>query len=165
MATTILIGIGANLPNAVGRTPPDTCRWAAARLDGLCGCRLRGLSRWYRTLPVPASDQPPFVNGVAHLSGNVRPAELLLALHRLEAEAGRVRGAANAARVLDLDLIGMDSLVSQGAVMLPHPRATTRAFVLAPLHDVAPGWLHPELGVTALTLLTGIVMGGVHPLV
>ena len=162
MFSTILIGLGANLPDGTGRTPLETCRWAAARLDGLCGCRLRGLSRWYGTAPVPASDQPWFVNGVAHLAGDVDPHRLLLALHALEAEAGRVRGTVNAARVLDLDLIGMDAVVLSGPVVLPHPRAADRAFVLAPVCDVAPGWSHPGLRRSARELLAALPDGGVQ---
>ena len=164
MFSTILIGFGANLPDGSGRAPLETCRRAAAQLDGLCGCRLRGLSRWYETAPVPVSDQPWFVNGVAHLSGAVDPHRLLLALHQIEAEAGRVRGAVNAPRVLDLDLIGMDAVELDGPVMLPHPRAASRAFVLAPVCDVAPGWRHPGLKQSARQLLAALPNNGVHSL-
>lgn len=163
MFSTILIGLGANLPGA-GRAPLETCRWAAARLDGLCGCRLLGLSRWYETAPVPASDQPWFVNGVAHLSGAVDPHRLLLALHELEAEAGRMRGAVNAPRVLDLDLIGMDAVMLDGPVVLPHPRAADRAFVLAPACDVAPDWRHPGLRQSARELLAALPNNGLRSL-
>lgn len=166
MLATILVAIGANLPDAGGRPPLGTCRWAVAQLDGLCGCRLRGLSRWYETVPVPASDQPLFVNGVAHLSGAVEPHDLLAALHRLEAAAGRARGVANAARVLDLDLIGMDDLcVASTQLVLPHLRAAQRAFVLAPLCDVAPCWLHPVERRLARDLLADLPAIGAHPLV
>ena len=166
MFATILVAIGANLPDAAGRSPLGTCRWAAAQLDGLCGCRLHGLSRWYETVPVPASDQPLFVNGVAHLSGTVEPDHLLAALHRLEAVAGRVRGLANAARVLDLDLIGMDGLcVASPRLVLPHLRAAQRTFVLAPLCDVAPYWRHPAERRLARDLLADLSAIGTHALV
>ena len=166
MFATILVAVGANLPDAAGRSPLDTCRWAAAQLDGLCGCRLRGLSRWYETVPVPASDQPLFVNGVAHLSGVVDPNGLLAALHRLEAVAGRVRGVVDAARVLDLDLIGMDNLCLAGPqLVLPHLRAAQRAFVLAPLCDVTPRWFHPVERMLAQDLLANVDKSGTRPLV
>src|SRR5579863_9458008 len=115
----ILIGIGADIPRADGRSPLDTARWAAARLDALPGLRLRALSRWYLTEPVPPSGQPPYVNAVAHLAvapdaPEPDPAALLVRLQALEAEAGRVRGERNAARPLDLDIVAM----GEGGAML-----------------------------------------------
>lgn len=161
----LLIGIGANLPGPGGALPLATARWAAARLDALPGLRLSALSRWYRTAPVPPSGQPPYVNAIALLRGESTaaepgPAELLRWLLALEAEAGRVRGESNAARTLDLDIIAMGAA---GALVrttpdpiLPHPRAHLRAFVLMPMLDVAPGWVHPVLHRSAGDLLTGL---------
>ncbi|MGH7210174.1 MAG: 2-amino-4-hydroxy-6-hydroxymethyldihydropteridine diphosphokinase [Acetobacteraceae bacterium] len=151
----ILIAIGANLPAPDGASPLATCRRAAVALDGLPGSRLRGLSRWWRTAPVPASDQPDYVNGVALLTGGADPAALLTALHGIEAAFGRIRGEPNAARTLDLDLIAMDAVVrALPDPVLPHPRAHERAFVLAPLAEVAPDWVHPGLDLSIGALLT-----------
>ena len=152
---TVLVGIGANLPDASGRDALGTCRWAAARLAELPGLRLAGLSRWFRTRPVPVSDQPDYVNGVAQLSGAVAdPVTLLLALQAIEAAAGRVRSVPNAARTLDLDIVAIDSLVRRAPdPVVPHPRMHERTFVLAPLCDLMPGWRHPLLGMTAAELL------------
>ena len=153
----ILVAIGANLPAADGGAPLDTCRAAASALDGLLGLRLRRVSRWYESAPVPPSDQPLYVNGAARLDGEADPAALLAALHAIEARAGRVRGALDAARALDLDLVAVGGLVRAAPdPVLPHPRAHLRAFVLAPLRDVAPGWRHPVLGRTAADLLAGL---------
>ncbi len=143
----ILIAIGANL-SFEGRSPVDTCRWAAAALDRLPGVRLRGLSSWYQTAPEPPSDQPDYINGVAHLLGEMSPEELLTRLREVEAMAGRVRGTPNAARTLDLDIVAMGGLVRDAPdPVLPHPRTHLRGFVLWPLRDVAPDWVHPRLGV------------------
>ncbi len=143
----ILIGIGANLPAPDGAPPLVSCRRAAVALDALPGLRLRGLSRWWRSAPVPISNQPDYVNGVALLAGHADPAELLAALHAIEARFGRRRPMLNAARTLDLDLIAIGGLVRQAPdPILPHPRAHLRGFVLAPLAEVAPGWIHPCLG-------------------
>lgn len=143
----ILVAIGANLAGPGGQPPLATCRDAAAALDRLPGLRLRALSRWYVTAPIPASDQPDYVNGVAHLQGIADPVELLAALQAIEAVAGRRLGARNAARSLDLDIIAIDGMVRDYPdLVLPHPRAHERAFVLLPLGDVAPGWVHPRLG-------------------
>ena len=147
----ILVAIGANLPDPSGRPALATCLWAVGRLAGLAP--IEAVSRWYRTAPVPASDQPDYINGVVRLHGSGHPHALLAALHAIEAEAGRLRGALNAARPLDLDLLAVDDLVIEDAVILPHPRLAQRAFVLAPLCDVAAQWTHPVLRQTAATLL------------
>ena len=161
----ILIGIGANLPGPDGASPLETCRRAAIALDRLPGLRLRGLSRWFRSAPIPAAAQPDFVNGVAHLEGDIDPAALLAALHDMEAAAGRVRGLPNAARVLDLDIIAMGDLVRQAPdPVLPHPRAHLRAFVLLPLLDVAPVWMHPLLHRDAHALLADLPAQDITPL-
>ena len=149
----ILIAIGANLPDALGRPPAVTCSAAVVALSELPGLRLEAVSRWYATAPVPASDQPDFVNGIARLSGTAAPEWLLARLHAIEAAVGRVRSVADAARPLDLDLIAMGGLMRDAAPILPHPRAHLRRFVLEPLCDVAPDWVHPRLRRTAADLL------------
>jgi 2-amino-4-hydroxy-6-hydroxymethyldihydropteridine diphosphokinase len=104
-------------------------------------------SRWYLTAPVPRSDQPDFVNGVIAASTTAEPTDLLTLLHRVEETFGRVRSVPNAARPVDLDLLDYNGLLRDGEPpILPHPRLHQRAFVLYPLRDVAPGWVHPRLG-------------------
>ncbi len=105
-------------------------------------------SRWYTSAPVPPSDQPWFVNGVALVATGLGPANLLATLHRIENEFGRVRRVRNEARVIDLDLLAYGDLVlGEGeGLVLPHPRLRTRAFVLLPLAEVAPDWRHPVSG-------------------
>ena len=157
MFKTILVAIGANLASAGGRTPLETCQWAAGQLGQLPGLELRRVSRWFATQPVPASDQPRFVNGAAWLSGTVEPCRLLEMTQAIEAEAGRVRGVPNAARTLDLDLLAMDDRVMAGPqLVLPHPRMQDRAFVLAPLQDIRPDWMHPVLHVSVSTMLAAV---------
>jgi 2-amino-4-hydroxy-6-hydroxymethyldihydropteridine diphosphokinase len=153
----ILVAIGANLPGPRGEAPLLACRAAAEALRGLPGLRLVSLSRWYETAPVPPSGQPNYVNGIARLEGAADPAWLLARLHGIERAGGRVRGAPNAARTLDLDLIDIDGLRRDAPdPVLPHPRAHERAFVLLPLADVAPGWVHPALGRTVADLIASL---------
>lgn len=165
MFQTILVAIGANLPAADGTSPLATCQCAVGKLAAIPGLRLRRASRWFATRPIPASDQPDFVNGVAWLSGITDPADLLAALHGIEAAAGRVRTGPNGARTLDLDLLAMDGvIVSTQALTLPHPRLQDRAFVLRPLLDVLPGWRHPVSGRTVEGLLGDVSGQVIEPL-
>ncbi len=153
----ILVALGANLPGPDGTSPLQACRTAAVALDSLPGLRLVGLSRWFRTAPVPPSGQPDYVNAVARLRGEADPGALLAALQAIEARAGRVRSAPDAARTLDLDIIAMGPAGGLCRTapdpVLPHPRAHLRGFVLAPLLDVAPDWVHPILHRPAAALL------------
>jgi 2-amino-4-hydroxy-6-hydroxymethyldihydropteridine diphosphokinase len=164
----ILIGIGSNLPDADGASPLATCRAAAAALDAIPGLRLVGLSRWFRTAPMPPSGQPDYTNGVARLRGTADPATLLAHLQAIEARAGRRRTERDAARILDLDILAMGPLGGLRRTapdpVLPHPRAHLRGFVLAPLLDVAPDWVHPVLRCPAAALLAGLPPQDVAPL-
>lgn len=154
----ILIGIGGNLPSAAGG-PAATCQ---AALDRLVEGELRLLARspWYESAPVPASDQPWFVNGVVRVETELGPEALLARLHAIEAEFGRARTEVNAARPLDLDLLAYGDLVRAGpGPVLPHPRMHSRAFVLLPLRDVAPHWTHPATGLSVDALIAGLAPG------
>ena len=169
----ILIGIGSNLPGPDGASPLSTAQRAAVRLEALPGLQLRAVSRWYQTQPVPPSGQPPYVNAIAALevepgAQEPGPATLLEWLQAMEAEAGRVRSEPNAPRTLDLDIIAMGRggamVRSAPDPVLPHPRAHQRAFVLMPLLDVAPGWVHPVLRRSAINLLGELPPQGVRVL-
>ncbi|WP_183479682.1 2-amino-4-hydroxy-6-hydroxymethyldihydropteridine diphosphokinase [Komagataeibacter kakiaceti] len=143
----ILIAVGANLPRESGETAAETCLWAVDQLACIDGLSIIAVSDWYESAPVPPSGQPPYVNGVVRLSGQVDPAWLLARLHAIEAAAGRRRTVANAARPLDLDIIAMGDLVRASPdPVVPHPRAIQRAFVLLPLRDVMPDWRDPVTG-------------------
>ena len=152
----ILIGLGANLPNPAGGGPRDTCEAALVALTA-AGATVVRRSRWYRSAPVPPSDQPWFINGVAALESDLGPAALLGLLQQIEERFGRRRSTPNAARTLDLDLLAYrDVVVVDEHLRLPHPRLRERAFVLVPLGDICPGWRHPETGERVESLIAAL---------
>lgn len=151
----ILVGLGANLPGAAG-APASTIEAALAALNQ-GPCRVIARSRLYESPPWPQpSTQPWYVNAAARIDTALDPEKLLAHLHAIEREFGRVRGARNEARTLDLDLLDYDGLVRSGDPTLPHPRLADRAFVLFPLRDLAPDWRHPVDGRTVSELATAL---------
>lgn len=148
----VLIGIGANLSSKRFGLPQDACEAALAALNEMPGVRVTAQSRWFESQPVPISDQPWFINGVAEVETRLSPQALLDALHTIEATFGRVRTVQNAPRVLDLDLLAYGDVVmiddEKGGAEIPHPRLSGRAFVLLPIGDIAPLWVHPHSGRT-----------------
>ncbi len=149
----ILIGLGGNLDSAQYGAPRRTLAAALAELDAE-GVRIARRSGWYRSEPVPRSDQPWFVNAVAAAAADLGAEELLAVLQAIETRFGRIRGEPDAARVLDLDLLDHHGQVlDTPSLVLPHPRLHGRRFVLVPLVEIAPNWRHPRLGLTAGQLL------------
>ena len=152
----ILVAIGTNLAADGYNSPLATCEAAISALEDLPDIEVLAVSRWYESEPVPASDQPWFVNGVVQLETGLDQKALLASLHRLEADFGRIRRTPNEARPLDLDILDYNGLAEPGdtetgAPTLPHPRMAERAFVLMPLRDLlheagATDWRHPTTG-------------------
>lgn len=142
----IFIGLGANLPSPRFGPPRETLAAAVAALPRH-GVRPLRQSRWYRSAPVPASDQPWFANAVVAVATELAPADLLAALHEIEHAFGRRRARSLQARAIDLDLLDHGGRVEAGrSLVLPHPRMHERAFVMLPLREVAPDWVHPVSG-------------------
>ena len=140
----IFIGIGSNIA-AMGLVSPEATIRAAIDLLDDFGITLVKLSKFYLTSPVPASNQPWFVNCVAQIETFLSPFECMANLHRLECAFQRVRSVPNASRTLDLDLLDYNGLVigNQGTLRLPHPSINERAFVLFPLSDICSNWVSP----------------------
>ena len=140
---------------------------------GACGLDLVAISPWFESEPVPPSDQPWFVNGVALASTLLTADEVLRRLHEIEAELGRLRRERWEARVVDLDLLDYGGEIvpdrdawqaiadgdprADHGLALPHPRMHDRRFVLFPLACVAPEWRHPVFGVSVDELIEAAV--------
>lgn len=155
----ILIAIGSNLAAPALAGPRETAAAGLAALPQI-GAAIDKSSGWYESQPVPASDQPWYVNGVARVATDLPPEGLLDEMLALEARFGRTRGERNAARTLDLDLLDYNGLVCRSArLILPHPRLHERRFVLAPLCEIAPRWRHVGLGLSARELLARLPPG------
>lgn len=108
----------------------------------------------YETEPWGITDQPAFLNQVLELRTTLPPEELLRIVLNIEHELGRVRYERWGARIIDIDLLYFGHIVLDGArLTLPHPRIQDRRFVLAPLAEVAPDFMHPVLNKTSLALL------------
>ena len=141
------VGIGANLGDARANV-----RDALARLDAQPGCRLLAASSLWRTAPVDSSGDD-YINAVAEVETDLAPHALLAALQAIELAHGRERPYRNAPRTLDLDLLlyGAESIAAPDLVV-PHPRMHERAFVLAPLLEIAPDAAIPGIGRAAAFL-------------
>ena len=157
----IYVGLGTNLPLS------NQKQGAQVLKDALQEMRARSLhvaqvSRFFRSEPVPISDQDWYVNAVAEIQTSLSPVEVLAILHEIEADFGRVRTVRNAARTLDLDLLAFGDLIrpEEGpAPHVPHPRMTQRAFVLLPLYDIAPQWCDPVTGASLSELIKNLPKG------
>jgi 2-amino-4-hydroxy-6-hydroxymethyldihydropteridine diphosphokinase len=146
------IGIGANLGDARANVLD-----AIERLARLPGARLVQASSLYRTAPIDSSGDD-YVNAVAALDTTLDAHALLQALFAIEQAHGRERPYRNAPRTLDLDLLlyGDETIIDPPTLIVPHPRMHERAFVLAPLAEVAPDLVIPGRGaVTALLATLG----------
>ncbi len=128
------IGFGTNLGNRM-----EQIELALEAIKLLPNTALLSCSPIYETKPWGYVDQPNFLNGVAEIETDLSPALFLGALLGIEAAMGRIRTIKNGPRVIDLDLLLYDNVVSNTEeLILPHPRMLERAFVLKPLIDLLP---------------------------
>ncbi len=154
----VILAIGGNL---AGDYPSlEALLEAALFAFPRAGVRLVRRSGWWRSAAWPDPTLPPYLNAAAIVETEHPPRELLGALQGLEVSFGRNRGAANAPRTLDLDLIAYGrQVIAEPGLTLPHPRAHERRFVMGPLAEIAPEWAHPTLGKTAAELAAEAKVG------
>lgn len=143
---------------------------ALASLNQIPGVSLQSRASIYLTAPVYLTPPigvpyPDYLNCCALFKTHLSPEEMLRTLLKIEADFGRVRRERWGPRLLDLDLLLFDSLVlNTPTLQLPHPRMHERAFVLAPLAEIAPDWIEPISGKTISELLQAVDCSGVQRL-
>jgi len=144
------VALGCNLPGAY--TSREALLEAALAAFASEGLEVVRRSAWWTSAAWPDPAAPAYLNGVAVVETVLDPAETLVALHRIESAFDRARGERNAPRTLDLDLVAYGRRVIVDELLLPHPRAHERLFVMGPLAEIAPDWRHPVSGDTAARL-------------
>jgi 2-amino-4-hydroxy-6-hydroxymethyldihydropteridine diphosphokinase len=110
--------------------------------------KVKKVSSLYETEPLGVQDQPGFLNAVVLFETFLEPRALLKGLKRIEKNLGRFSGGPRwGPRVVDLDILSFDDLIlSEEGLTIPHPEMERRRFVLEPLSEIAPGWVHPVSG-------------------
>lgn len=146
----VFVGIGSNMGD-----PACNCRNAIDFVSRLPETRLLKKSSLYRTEPVGVCDQPWFINGVVEVRTGLDPELLLELLLDIESRMGRVRDRRWGPRVIDLDLLAYgQEIIRTEKLVIPHPELHKRKFVLVPLYEIAPFWVHPVYGISAGGLLS-----------
>lgn len=154
----VVVALGSNLagdyPSSEALLEAALARFPGAQLPILA------VSAWWRSAAWPDPNGPEYRNGVALVEATKGPEAVLEALFSIEQAFERTRGPRNAPRTLDLDLIAHGRrVIASPTLSLPHPRAHERRFVMGPLAEIAPAWVHPIRGKTAAELAAEAPVG------
>ena len=143
----VYLGLGSNLGDRDAHLAE-----ALARLGMIA--IVERVSSVYDTAPLHNTDQPRFHNLVCAATTDLDPLPLLRAIKAIEREMGREQGPRYGPRIIDIDILLYDQLVLRSPELtVPHARLPERAFVLAPLAEIAPTLAHPQLGASIADLL------------
>ena len=152
----VFIALGTNLGDR-----QDNLRLARDTLSPQI--KIHKCSSIYQTPPWGYEEQPEFLNQVLEVQTALEPLPLLDALKAVEAQMGRLQTFRYGPRLIDLDILFYGQrILETERLTLPHPRLHERAFVLVPLHEIAPDFIHPVLNETITTLLDKVDTEGVE---
>ena len=144
----VFLLLGSNLGDR-----PQVLAAAREMIAGQAGS-IVNQSAIYETEPWGITDQPAFLNQVLEITTSLLPEDLLRIILNIEHDLGRIRYERWGARVIDIDILYFGQTIMDSArLTLPHPRIQDRRFVLAPLAEIAPGFIHPVLQKTTSKLL------------
>ena len=141
----IIIGIGGNINSNDGSHPTLVGKKAINFLENY-SIQVTKQSSWYESEPIPKSDQPNYFNCIVFAKTTLNELNVLNSLHDIEYILGRRRNVINEERVIDLDLIDYSNKILENRdIIIPHPRAHKRRFVMEPLAELDKNWVHPIL--------------------
>lgn len=156
MPHRIYLGLGSNLGNRRSILDGATAALPPA-------ARVLRRSPIYETAPWGYTAQPSFLNQVIEAETDLEPSKLLSELKQIERDLGRQPRFRNGPREIDIDILLYDDLVvNEGSLQIPHPRLQERAFILAPLADLAPELVIPGASATVVDLLEDLDRTGIE---
>lgn len=155
MNHSVFLGIGSNLGDRKGNLQK-----AIAGLQR--NLQVKQISKIYETQPWGFTDQPAFLNQALSAETEFEPFELLAEIKAIEKEVGRTPTFRYGPRVIDIDILFYDDLIlNEEALTIPHPMLAERAFVLVPLDEIAPQFIHPLLQQTIHELVQKVDQNGI----
>ena len=151
----VYLALGSNLGNRAANLK-EAIASLSPQMD------VKAKSKVYETPPWGHAEQEKFFNQVLKVKTYVEPDALLKHLKRLEVALGRVPSFQNGPRLIDMDILFYDDLVFESPVLtIPHPRVHERGFVLLPMMDIAPDFIHPMKQKSVRDLLAGCDLHGI----
>lgn len=142
------LGLGSNLGDKIENIK-KACDLISSEI-----AQIIGFSSFYQTEPWGSTDQPEYINRVVRIFTDHEPLFLLKELHRIEDKLGRIRDEKWGPRIIDIDLLYYGKyVIDRDDLIIPHPELTERNFVLVPLSEISPDYLHPVFKLTNKELL------------
>ena len=143
----VYIGIGSNLGNRIKNINK------AKYLLSLNGINILKSSSYYESLSWPDRSKPKFINIVIQSNTNILPKKILQISQSIENKLGRKKTYKNAPRTCDIDILSYKNRLISGDITIPHKRMSKRNFVLIPLFEIAPNFVHPKTNITIKKLI------------